>query len=624
MDRKLKTVSAFILDVILINISIMAAYYLRFGRNLTFGYFLVYLYMSPFVTIGKIMVLYYFGMYKNIWKYAGVDEVIDLFMAAGVSNGLVIIAIYMGRLMVPRSIYAIAFFVDLFLLGLSRFGTRIFKRVNIYDIAYFSKKDKRKRVMIVGAGEAGSILLQEYKNNTKLNIKPVCFIDDDPKKIGNRIRGIPVVGSSKDIAGYALNNDIDEIVIAIPSANNQVIKRIIEECNKTRCTIKIVPDIRDIKEFEGDIRDLLIKKIRNIDVNDLLGRDKVKLDENIVSDYLDGKRVLITGGGGSIGSELARHIARFNPSSLILVDISENGLFDIQNEICYDYPDLDVSYIIGSIRDRERMKYIFDDYKPEIVFHAAAHKHVTFMEDAPGEAVKNNVLGTLNIVKLCDEYNVKKFVLISSDKAVNPANIMGASKRICEMLVQVYNSISKTEYVAVRFGNVLGSNGSVIPLFKKQIERGGPVTVTHPEVIRYFMTVSEAVQLVLESAAMAKGGEIFVLDMGEPVSIDKLARDLIKLSGFEPDKDIEIKYIGLRPGEKLFEELLINKSKMRKTCNEKIYVEKSMEYDINELMKYIKKMEQVADVDNEKVISLIKELVPISNGQAEKQKAGVV
>ncbi|SHI53610.1 polysaccharide biosynthesis protein [Lutispora thermophila] len=624
MDKKLKNVLAFILDAILINISIMVAYYLRFGRNLTFSYFLVYLYMSPFVTIGKIMVLYYFGMYKNIWKYAGVDEIVDLFMAAAVSNGLVIIAIYMGRLMVPRSIYAIAFFIDLFLLGLSRFGTKIFKRVNIYDIVYFFKKDKRKRVMIVGAGEAGSILLQEYKNNKDLNMKPVCFIDDDPKKIGNRIRGIPVVGSSKDIAGYAISNDIDEIVIAIPSANNQDIKRIIEECNKTRCTIKIVPDIRDIREFQGDIKELLIKKIRNIDVNDLLGRDKVKLDQNIVSKYLNGKRVLITGGGGSIGSELARHIARFNPSSLILVDISENGLFDIQNEICYDYPNLDVSYIIGSVRDRERMGSIFVEYKPEIVFHAAAHKHVTFMEDAPGEAVKNNVLGTLNIVKLCDECDVKKFVLISTDKAVNPANIMGASKRICEMMVQAYNSISSTEYVAVRFGNVLGSNGSVIPLFKKQIERGGPVTVTHPEVIRYFMTVSEAVQLVLESAAMAKGGEIFVLDMGEPVSIDKLARDLIKLSGFEPDKDIEIKYIGLRPGEKLFEELLINKSKMRKTCNEKIYVEKSMEYDINELMKYIKKMEQVADVDNEKVISLIKELVPISNGQAEKQKAGVV
>lgn len=617
MDRKLKTVLAFILDAILINISIMAAYYLRFGRNLTFGYFLVYLYMSPFVTIGKIMVLYYFGMYKNIWKYAGVDEIIDLFMAAGVSNGLVIIAIYMGRLMVPRSIYAIAFFIDLFLLGLSRFGTRIFKRVNFYDIAYFSKKDKRKRVMIVGAGEAGSILLQEYKNNKKLNIKPVCFIDDDPKKIGKRIRGIPVVGSSKDITGYALNNDIDEVIIAIPSANNADIKRIVEECSKTRCTIKIVPDIRDIREFEGDIRDLLIKKVRNIDVNDLLGRDKVNLDERIVSDYLNGKRVLITGGGGSIGSELARYIAKFNPSSLILVDISENGLFDIKNEICYDYADLNVSYIIGSVRDRERMESIFDEYKPEIVFHAAAHKHVIFMEDAPGEAVKNNVLGTLNIIKLCDEYDVKKFVLISSDKAVNPSSIMGASKRICEMMVQAYNSISRTEYVAVRFGNVLGSNGSVIPLFKKQIERGGPVTVTHPEVIRYFMTVSEAVQLVLESAAMAKGGEIFVLDMGEPVSIDKLARDLIKLSGFEPDKDIEIKYIGLRPGEKLFEELLIDKSKMSKTCNEKIYVEKAMEYDINVLMKYIKEMEQVADADYEKVVSLIKEIVPISNGQAE-------
>ncbi|QXM06676.1 polysaccharide biosynthesis protein [Crassaminicella indica] len=608
MYKKLKPIFIFLLDVILINIAIMMAYYLRFGRNLTFDYFKVFIYMSPFITIGKILVFNYFGLYKSIWKYAGIDELMNLFMAVSISNGLIIIAIYLGRLNVPRSIYVITFFIDLFLFGISRFTTKIFKRINIYDMIYFPLKDKRKRVMIIGAGEAGNILLKKFKEDARIN--PICFIDDDLSKKGKKISGVPIVGTRQDIFSYAVNKKIDEIVIAIPGGKRQDIKEIIEECKKTKSTLKILPNIHELRELKEDLKEILADKIRNVDVNDLLGRDKVQLDDEKIAAYINGKRVLVTGGGGSIGSELCRQIVKFKPEKLIVFDISENNLYDIQEELNVKYPNVDKSFMVGSVRDVKRLNYIFSSCSPHIVFHAAAHKHVPLMEDSCGEAVKNNVFGTLNVVKMSDRYHVEKFILISSDKAVNPTNVMGATKRICEMIVQSFNKNSKTDFVAVRFGNVLGSRGSVIPLFKKQIARGGPVTVTHPDIIRYFMTISEAVQLVMESAAMAKGGEIFVLDMGEPVKIDQLARDLITLSGFEPDKDIEIKYTGLRPGEKLYEELLVNDENVEKTHKEKIYVEKPMDIEYYQLMKDIDALKKCIDSDPSYIKNRLKRIVP--------------
>ncbi|MCT4619063.1 MAG: polysaccharide biosynthesis protein [Marinisporobacter sp.] len=608
MYKKLKSICIFLLDVMLINIAIMVAYYLRFGKNLTFEYFKVFLYMLPFITIGKILIFNYFGLYKSIWKYAGVDELINLFMAVSISNGLVIIAIYLGNLKVPRSIYVITFFIDLFLIGSSRFTTKIFKRINIYDMMYIPLKDKRKRVMIIGAGEAGNILLKQFKEDDKIN--PICFIDDDLSKKGKKISGIPIVGTRKIILSYAVNKKIDEIVIAIPGGKRQDIKEIIEECKKTKCTLKILPNIHELRELKEDLKEILAEKIRNVDVNDLLGRDKVQLDNEKIVAYIKRKRVLVTGGGGSIGSELCRQIVKFKPEKLIVFDISENNLYDIQEELNVNYPNVDKSFVVGSVRDMNRLNYIFSSFSPHIVFHAAAHKHVPLMEDACGEAVKNNVFGTLNVVKMSEKYHLEKFTLISSDKAVNPTNVMGATKRICEMIVQSFNKDSKTDFVAVRFGNVLGSRGSVIPLFKKQISRGGPVTVTHPDIIRYFMTISEAVQLVMQSAAMAKGGEIFVLDMGEPVKIDQLARDLITLSGFEPDQDIEIKYTGLRPGEKLYEELLVSDKNVEKTHKKKIYVEKPMDIDDDQLMKGVKSLEESLDTNDDVVKNRIKKIVP--------------
>lgn len=610
MLKRIRPILILVLDIFIINISVIMAYYLRFGGNINYEYFKVYLYMSPFITLGKIIVFYYFGFYKNLWKYAGLDELIHLFLAISISNGLIIVIIYLAQFKVPRSIYVITSLIDMFLFGLSRFSTKIFKRINIYDFVYLPLKDKRKRVMIVGAGEAGSILIQQFRNKHSLDRKPVCLIDDNIEKQGKKISGVPVVGTRKDIAIHAETKDIDEIIIALPSVKHSEIKNIIEECKKTECSLKILPNIHEIQELKGDIKDILAKQIRDVDVNDLLGRDKVELDKDKVMAYIKNKTVLVTGGGGSIGSELCRQILKFSPQKLILFDISENNLYDIQIELLYNYPEIDKEFIVGSIQDKIRLNSVFKEFSPDIVFHAAAHKHVPLMEFSPGEAVKNNVFGTLNLAEISKKYNIEKFILISTDKAVNPTNVMGATKRICEMIVQAYNNNSDTEFVAVRFGNVLGSRGSVIPLFKKQIKMGGPVTVTHPDVIRYFMTIDEAVELVLESAALAKGGEIFVLDMGEPVKIDKLAQDLIRLSGFEPFKQIAVTYTGLRPGEKLFEELLLDDKNIRKTSNDKIYVEKPCAIDYKKLINSINTLKTRVNSSDEEIKAMIKEIVP--------------
>jgi len=454
------------------------------------------------------------------------------------------------------------------------------------------------RVMVIGAGNAGNEIIKEITTTQYLTMKVICIIDDGEGCWGKKLRGVPIVGGRDSIIEAAANYEIDEIIIAIPSAKASDIKAIVDICKETRCRLRILPGMYQL--INGEINTSVL---RDVQIEDLLGRDPVSTDLDEIMGYVSGRCILVTGGGGSIGSELCRQIAGHNPKRLVIVDIYENNAYEIQQELKRKYPELDLIVLIASVRNTLRMDKIFEEYKPDIVYHAAAHKHVPLMEESPNEAIKNNVFGTLKVVKASDKWKVKKFVLISTDKAVNPTNVMGASKRICEMIVQTYNDRSDTEFVAVRFGNVLGSNGSVIPLFKKQIEEGGPVTVTDPEIIRYFMTIPEAVALVLQAGAYAKGGEIFVLDMGEPVKILDLAENLIKLSGLRVGEDIEIVFTGLRPGEKLYEEMLMDEEGLKETKNKRIHIGHPIDFDeetflkeIDELKTFVEGEPDVEDV----------------------------
>lgn len=443
--------------------------------------------------------------------------------------------------------------------------------------------------MIVGAGEAGEKILREVTVSTHVNKAVKCFIDDDLNKKGTSIHGVPIVGNRYDILANVQKYGIDEIFVALPSVDDKEISAILNICKDTKCKLKRLPGIY---QFIND--EVILNKLKDVEVQDLLGRDPIKVNLNEIMSYVTNKVVMVTGGGGSIGSELCRQIAERGPRQLIIVDIYENNAYNIQLELKRKYPKLNLETMIASVRDANKVDDLFKVFHPDIVYHAAAHKHVPLMEDSPHESIKNNVFGTLNVVRACDKYYAKKFILISTDKAVNPTNIMGASKRLCEMIVQTYDKKSRTEYVAVRFGNVLGSNGSVIPLFKEQIKNGGPVTVTHPDIIRYFMTIPEAVSLVLQAGAYARGGEIFVLDMGEPVKILDMARNLIKLSGFEPDVDIKIEFTGLRPGEKLYEEMLMKEEGMRTTPNKLIHIGKPLEFDTEVFIKELAELYQIA------------------------------
>ncbi len=465
----------------------------------------------------------------------------------------------------------------------------------------------RKRVLVIGGGKAGSMIIKEMYSNPQIHKYPVAVIDDDFKKYKGKIHGVPILGTRKDIHRIVQEKKIDEILIAIPSANKQEIKEIANICKGTKCSLKILPGVYEIIDGSVDI-----KKIRDIRIEDLLGRAPVEVDLASMSDYLKNEIILVTGGGGSIGSELCRQIADFSPKKLIIFDIYENTAYGLQQELTRKYgSDLDLEVCIGTIREIDRLEQIFGTYRPQIVFHAAAHKHVPLMESNPMEAIKNNIFGTINVAECADKYGAKRFILISTDKAVNPTSIMGATKRIAEIVVQAMDRKSETEFAAVRFGNVLGSNGSVVPLFREQILEGGPVTVTDSEVIRYFMTITEAVQLVIQAGAMAKGGEIFVLDMGEPVKIKDLARDLIKLSGFEPDVDIKIEYMGLRPGEKLYEELLMAEEGLRETKHEKIFIGQPVFNDLQQLRKEIEMLRAVLmNGDKELIDVIVKKLVP--------------
>lgn len=459
--------------------------------------------------------------------------------------------------------------------------------------------------MVVGAGEAGAMVIKEFQNSRYLDQKVCCVIDDNEAKQGKYLRGVQIMGTRNDIGFLARELNVDEIIVALPSVPQSEVREILQICQETGCKLKVMPGIYQM--INGEVS---VSRLRKVEIEDLLGREPIKLQVESVMGYVAGKTILVTGGGGSIGSELCRQIAAHNPKRLIIADIYENNAYDIQQELKQKYPKLDLVVLIASVRNVHRINSIFETYRPEIVYHAAAHKHVPLMEDSPNEAIKNNVFGTYATAQAADRYGVSRFVLISTDKAVNPTNIMGASKRICEMIIQMMNHRSRTDFVAVRFGNVLGSNGSVIPLFKKQIEQGGPVTVTHPDIIRYFMTIPEAVSLVLQAGALAKGGEIFVLDMGEPVKILDLAENLIRLSGFKPFEEIPIVFTGLRPGEKLYEELLMNEEGLKETENKLIHIGKPIEFDEERFREDLEELRKMAEEDSAEIRWKVRRIVP--------------
>lgn len=578
-----------ITDIILINGSVFLSLIMRFEINIASvpeEYIQKYIVnVIPF-TIVTLIIFWCFRMYHSLWQYASIAELYKIVEACVVAElAHLCVTSFMGW-MLPRSCYFTSGVFLIVAMSASRFMYRLLRQL----INEYRHTSEQVKIMIIGAGEATSVLMREIYNSRYLdNSKVVCIIDDDLGKVGKYIRGVKIVGTRDHIKEYARYYDIDEIIFAIPSASTKDKREILNICKETSCNLKILPGVYQMVDGEINIKDL-----RNVDVLDLLGRDPVKVDIESIMGYVKDKTVLVTGGGGSIGSELCRQLVSHKPKCLVIFDIYENNAYDIQQELKIKYPDANVVTLIGSIRNTSRLESVFEQYKPDIVYHAAAHKHVPLMEVSPNEAIKNNVVGTWNVAKMADKYGVKKFVMISTDKAVNPTNVMGATKRICEMIIQSFNEKSKTDFVAVRFGNVLGSNGSVIPLFKRQIEAGGPVTVTHPDIIRYFMTIPEAVSLVLQAGAYAKGGEIFILDMGEPVKIDDLAKNLIRLSGYTLGVDMEIKYTGLRPGEKLYEELLMNEEGMQDTDNKLIHIGRPIEFDKEHFYEKLEELKEMA------------------------------
>ena len=566
---------------------------------------------GPFIIVVTLIIFTFFHVYSSLWEYAGIEEVFSLIVACLLSAVAKIIVISFTWSTMPRSWYVLDTMYLMILIGTTRVSYRLIRlRRQNRKFPWV----KRKKVMIIGGGEAGRTLITEIQNSKYLDQKVVCIIDDDPKKIGRYIKGIKVVGNRDSIKKNVKRYNIQQIILTIPSVNSARIRPIVEICQDTNCELMILPGVYQL--VTGEVK---ASRLRPVKIEDLLGRDEVHINLNEIMDYVSGKVIMVTGGGGSIGSELCRQIAEHKPKQLIIFDIYENNAYDIQQELVRKHPELDLVVLIGSVRDENRIDSIFEQYHPEIIYHAAAHKHVPLMEDSPNEAIKNNVLGTYNMVRMADKWNVKRFVQISTDKAVNPTNIMGASKRICEMIIQTYNKESNTEYVAVRFGNVLGSNGSVIPLFKKQIEEGGPVTVTHPEIIRYFMTIPEAVSLVLQAGAYAKGGEIFVLDMGDPVKILDLAKNMIRLSGYKVDQDIKIEFTGLRPGEKLFEELLMDEEGMTDTPNKLIHIGHPIDVDEVKLFHALRVLEQAAQSETDDMRLIVESIVPTYHPKLNKQ-----
>lgn len=594
----------FLTDTFLLNACVYLSLIMRFDVGIVSiepQYINNYVDNMLFYTIISLLIFWVFRLYHSLWQYASIAEVYRIAEACITVEVVHFLSNKMVGNMLPRSCYFNAAIYLIIAICASRFMYRMIRTV----LNKYRNIKTSNNVMIIGAGEATNVIMREIQSSSYLaNSNIACIIDDDRRKVGKYIRGVKVIGTRDKIKEAAKLYDIDEIIFAIPSASNEVKRDILNICKETDCTLKILPGVYQM--VDGEVN---INSIRNVDVLDLLGRDPIEVDIESIMGYVKDKVIMVTGGGGSIGSELCRQLVSHKPKQLIIFDIYENNAYDIQQELKINYPDANVVTLIGSIRNVSRLESVFAQYKPDIVYHAAAHKHVPLMEVSPDEAVKNNVVGTWNVAKMADKYGVKKFVMISTDKAVNPTNVMGATKRICEMIVQTYNEISKTDFVAVRFGNVLGSNGSVIPLFKKQIEAGGPVTVTDPNIIRYFMTIPEAVSLVLQAGAYAKGGEIFILDMGEPVKIDDLAKNLIRLSGYTLGVDMEIKYTGLRPGEKLYEELLMKEEGLQETDNKLIHIGKPIEFDKENFFDNLEKLKEEAYSETGNIREYLKNVV---------------
>jgi len=563
------------IDTILINLAVILALLLRFEADIPGQYIDAYLSLVPYITIITLVSLYVFRLYHRMWQYASLDELFGILKSVTTSILILVMLIYTIPLShLPRSIYILAWLLMLILIGASRLGWRILRDLLIKESSLVAKK-----TLIIGAGDAGEMVIRELLNNTSLNLKPVGIVDDSKSKQYLTLHGIPVLGNRNDIPRIVDKYAIEEIILAIPSAKGKTVREIVAICRQTPAKLRI---------FQGT-DDLLDRRhrLREIQLEDLLRREPVKMNLEEIALYLNDKTVLVSGAGGSIGSELCRQVCMHGIKKIILLDNNENALFEIDNEIKSIFSNVIIETELTDIKDKDKLEYSFSHHKPEVVFHAAAHKHVPMMEMHPGEAIKNNIIGTKNISEIADKNGVETFIFISTDKAVNPTSIMGATKRIAEMIVQEINTTSQTHFAAVRFGNVLGSRGSVIPIFKQQIEKGGPVTVTHPDMTRYFMTIPEAVQLVIQAGAMAEGGEIFVLDMGEPVKILDIANDLINLYNLIPEKDIAIQFTGIRPGEKLYEELFTAKEQMAATHNERIYITHKDNGDLIPILKTI-------------------------------------
>lgn len=602
-----RIIALVLMDIMSIVVASFAALYIRFDfsfSGIPKEYMVCFEHIIPFNLAITLLFFALWKLYKSVWRYASATELLNIvFATTCASVGQVIVSYALGYIM-PRSYYVIYWFLLFGLACAIRFSYRILRILNMKrnDLLNGSKK---VNVMLIGAGAAANTILKEIESSQYVNLHVKCIIDDHAGCHGKLLRGVPIVGGRDKILDAVSQYGVEEIIYAIPSSDTKNKKEILDICKESGCKLLTLPGIYQM--INGEVS---VSKLKEVEIEDLLGREPIQINTEEVLDYVSGKVVMVTGGGGSIGSELCRQIAGHSPKQLIIVDIYENNAYEIQQELLRKYPKLNLVVLIASVRNTNRINAIFKKYRPNIVYHAAAHKHVPLMEVSPNEAIKNNVFGTYKTAQAADKYGAEKFVLISTDKAVNPTNIMGASKRICEMVVQMMNQTSNTNFVAVRFGNVLGSNGSVIPLFKKQIAEGGPVTVTHPDIIRYFMTIPEAVSLVLQAGAYAKGGEIFVLDMGEPVKIVDLAKNLIKLSGYKVGEDIEIKFTGLRPGEKMYEELLMNEEGLKKTANKMIFIGKPIEFDEERFKKQLDKLGEDAKSETGDIRKDVKEIVP--------------
>lgn len=601
-----RIIALVLMDVMSVIVASFAALYIRFdfSFNAIYREFLI---KYEHILLPNILVTLLFftvwKLYKSVWRYASANELINIVFATACTAVAQVIYCHLFQQTMPRSYYIIYWFLLMLMTCCIRFGYRILRLINSKR-ADIVGKNKRSNVMVIGAGAAGNMILKEIESSHYLNLQAKCIIDDQPGCHGKMMRGVPIVGGRGKILEAVAHYGIDEIIFAIPSASVQVKKEILDICKESGCKLRMLPGMYQL--INGDVS---VSELKEVEIEDLLGREPIQINTEEVLNSVSGKTVMVTGGGGSIGSELCRQIAAHMPKQLIIFDIYENGAYEIQQELLWKFPNLKLVVLIGSVRNTSRVNDVFSTYCPDIVFHAAAHKHVPLMETSPDEAIKNNVMGTYKTAQAADRCGAEKFVLISTDKAVNPTNVMGASKRICEMIIQMMNQKSKTNFVAVRFGNVLGSSGSVIPLFKKQIAEGGPVTVTHPDIVRYFMTIPEAVSLVLQASVYARGGEIFVLDMGKPVKILDLATNLIKLSGYKPGEDIEIKFTGLRPGEKMYEELLMGQEGLKKTANRMIFIGKPIEFDAQIFEKQLERLIADAKRENKDIRRCIREIV---------------